>query len=201
MLALYVVSLRQRIRERAIFWFDFLFPSAVVFFFFFPDFGGHQYGPRYWFFGWPTMALTVGAALNRSSWLPLKGQRLDIPTVAVLQCASYLGVSIISAIWLRIYFDERRAVFDAIPPKVPALVLVPSSPIGISGDFARNDFLYRNAVLYGRGDTQADFKRACEFDGRAVYIWSQRTSSLRELHCGDPSSYWLQRSIPASQAD
>ena len=54
-----LLALALKLRRRRCRFYDFLTPAAVIFYAFMPFTGGHQYGPRYWFWAWPFAALTV----------------------------------------------------------------------------------------------------------------------------------------------
>ena len=59
LLPLYAVALGRRVASRTARWFDLILPALVLFFFFYPDSGGFQYGPRYWYFGYVPLPLST----------------------------------------------------------------------------------------------------------------------------------------------
>jgi len=200
LLLLYLFALWRRLRSGVVRFYDLLFPANVIFFVFFSlNWGGHQYGPRYWFFAWPTIALTIGASLSGTRSAGLDGfvdifrWRVHLPTLAAAQLVGYLSFAVAFAVVLRDYVDARRVVYMTPVPRQPAVVLVPDREIRLSpwqtrpfiayaGDFPRNGFGYDDPVLYGRGDKPAMIARACTLPGRSVYVWESPTA-LRAVHC------------------
>ena len=200
LLLLYVFALWTRLRSGAVRFYDLLFPAAVIFFEVYPNHAGHQYGPRYWFFAWPTIALTIGSTLSTRSlsaeyddFVDIVQWRVHLPTLAAAQLVSYLSFAVVFAAVLRDYVDARRVVYTTPVPRQPALVLIPNREIRLSPwqtrpflayafDFARNGFGYNDPVLYGRGDNPRMIERACTLPDRTVYVWESPTA-LRAVNC------------------
>jgi len=191
---LYLAALWTRIRTGKVRFYDVLFPAAVAFFVFYPHWPGNEYGPRYWYFAWPTIALTVGATLSdEASFARLARWRIHVPTLAALQLAVYVGFALSCGIVLRLYVDARRSVYAATAPAEPAIVLIPDREFTLSRwqtrpfraptkDFTRNDLLFNNPVLYGRGDEARFLQLACTLHGRHVYLW-QGPAELKPIAC------------------
>jgi len=211
LLLLYVLALWTRLRSGTVRFYDLLFPGAMIFFEFFPNGGGHQYGPRYWFFAWPTIALTIGSALSTKSLSaeyddfidivalsPLKRPlsrhwRVHLPTLAAAQLIGYLSFAVVFAGVLRDYVDARRLVYATPVQRQPAVVLIPVRQIRLSPwqtrpfyafptDFTRNGFGYNDPVLYGRAGYPRMIERACTLPDRTVYVW-ESPSALRAVNC------------------
>ncbi len=196
----YAAALWTRLRTRRLRFFDAIPPGCVALFVFFPDFGGSQFGPRYWFFAWAPMALTIGAALvEPDSRLRLARWRPDLPTLAALQLVSFAGTTLVLAVFFRLYFDARRVVYADPPPVAPAIVtpaivLFPSRDIVLGpwqilpyretdSDLTRNGTDFDGAVLYGRGGYPRFLAQACALPGgRAIYIW-QAPGRLERATC------------------
>ncbi len=125
-LPLYALALWQRIRTGLVRWFDLLLPALIVFFFFYPDFGGFQYGPRYWYLGHAAMPLTVAAGLPVAGEMwRVGGWRLDPVRVALVQLASFAGFTAGYAVFAYVQAEVRLApVRIAATAPLPALVLV-----------------------------------------------------------------------------
>ncbi len=184
---LYAAALALRIRARAVRFYDLLLPATIAFFVFFPDYGGHQYGPRYWFFAWPPAALTIAAALAASGpALRLGGWRLQPAALTSLNLALFAGFTVVFGLYVRLYFDQRREVLAAQPPALPAVVLVPTRQLRLdpwqifphqafAADFTRNGVDFDKPVLFGLGDDERFTPIACSLRGRAVYRWVSRT--------------------------
>jgi hypothetical protein len=191
---LYVAALVAKWRVRTIRFFDLLFPAACVFFFFYPDYGGHQYGPRYWFFAWPPAMLTIGSGLaERDGWLRLPGMRLHAGTLAAASAAAYLGVVLAVGGIARLYVEARREVYSTPPPHVPAVVLLPTRMVRLGlwqigpieaeqRDFTRNGTSFDAPVLWGRDGSRHLEQLACSLPGRAVYRWV-KAGDLQSVAC------------------
>ena len=64
---LYFVSLYLRWRSRSFRFFDFVPLANFVVFLIYPDLGGFQMGPRYWFDGFIVMHITVASTFSRQA--------------------------------------------------------------------------------------------------------------------------------------
>jgi len=183
LMVLQTPALARKMRRGSLRFFDLAPPAIIAFFLFFPNDGGHQYGPRYWFPAWPLAALTVATGLlEPEGAFRLGGMRFsfDRLTAANLAfCAAVLPGLIVTT---RVYIDARReALADPVPAK-PAVVLVPTRQLTLwpwqavrleadSLDFARDDVNFSGPVLYGRLDAPNAVARACRLSGRTVFVW------------------------------
>lgn len=162
-LPLYAITLWRRVLTKAVRWFDLLLPALVAFFVFYPDSGGFQHGPRYWYFGHAALPVTIAAGLPSSGGLwQLGRRRLDPMRIALLQLASFAGFTLGYAAFLRLQTDARTTPFRvaATAPK-PALVLMPDVTLRDatwgreddllqSKDYTRNGVDGFGAVVIGR---------------------------------------------------
>lgn len=182
---LYLYAVVRRIAARQLRWFDLLLPCLVVFFVFYPDFGGFQYGPRYWYLGYVALPVTIAAGLPFSGSLWTLGRwRVDPVRMALLQLAAFAGFTIGYSEFLRLQTDLRilpLSIAETAPK--PALVLMPdmrlryvSWQLGLpprlqSADYTRNGVDNSADVMIGNylgGDQTA---RLCKhFPGRHVFI-------------------------------
>jgi hypothetical protein len=189
----YVVALWRRIRMRSVRWFDLLLPVLIIFFFFYPDFGGFQYGPRYWYLGHAAMPLTVAAGLSSAGGLWNIGSwRLDPVRVAVAQLASFTGFVIGYAVFAHLQIDVRMAPLRiaAAAPR-PALVLVPTQEqryvpwqkavITLNGmDYTRNGIGGFGPLLMGSYISPDRTRLLCEqFPDRHIFKLVLDTTSAR----------------------
>ncbi len=193
------VALIMKLRTRRLRYYDLLFPATLLFFFFFANTGGHRFGPRYWYFAWPTAMLTLATALSDGrDTLRVYRWRLHLPTLTALHLAAYVGLSAVIAVNFSRYVAVRRQVYSTQPPQLPAIVLIPSRYIELSNhqtrptklgsaDFPRNGVDIDGPVLYGRADDGSDstdryLARACSMVGRHVYVWREK-GRLDEVDC------------------
>lgn len=210
LMVLYAFALASRVASRTLRFYDLLLPAAVLLFMFYQEDAGHEYGPRYWYFAWPTAVLTIGAAfLPENGWIQLWRLRVHLPTMAGLQCVAYLGFTIAFAAVLHSYVQARRVVYMTPIPKKPAIVLVPERELHVlslrpstvracSKDFTRNDFEFSQLVLYGRGDEAKFYKLACSLPGRSVYVW-RSPERVQPVSCDPGSAPPLKLSPPICQ--
>jgi len=185
---LIVAGVAAKIRARSVRFYDIMFPVAVIFFFLYPNTGGHEFGPRYWFFAWPGAMLTVATGLAEGpSWLRAGRLRLHAPSLAAAHAPLFLGVTLSIAAFTHLYVDMRREVYAAVPPLLPALVLIPTRNLMVTGlqtepiiahsaDFTRNGVTLDKDVLYARADLVfrkrlAFTALACRVPGRHIYAW------------------------------
>lgn len=195
--ALQLPALAHKLKCRSLRFFDLALPAAILFFLYFPYDGGHQYGPRYWFFAWPLSALSVVTGLVAADGALSLGATRRAAFGGVV--AVNLMVCAISMPWLiattRAYIDARREVYAAVPPVTPAIMLVPDRTLQLwpwprhfipaySLDFARNDVNFSGPLLYGLLDAPDAIERACRLGGRAVFTWSA-SSALARVACVD----------------
>ncbi len=185
-------ALRLRWRQGGLRFYDLALPATILFFLYFPYDGGHQYGPRYWFFVWPLAGVSVAAALVRADG------RLRIVdgmfSFDGLVAANLLfGALMLPGLMLttRMYIDARREVLSGPVPAGPAIVLLPTRDLHVfatqrveipadSMDFVRNDIDLRDPVLYGRLDAPDSIHRACRLPGgRTVLVWRGPGDLLR----------------------
>lgn len=126
LLPFYAVALYYRLTTRTLRWFDLIFPAVVIFFFFFPDNGGFQYGPRYWYIAAVAMPITIAAGLpTAGEFWRLRHWRFDPLRLAAAQLASFAGFTIGYAVFLHLQVDNRLAPFrlaDTVRP--PAILLM-----------------------------------------------------------------------------
>ena len=193
LLALYAVAFRAKLRARSLRFYDLLPPAAVLFFLFYPDYGGFQYGPRYWFFAWPLLPLTVAALLRDGGALRLGRFRPDPGMLAALQACVFLGFGLGYAAAMHRQIDSRAALYREVPQDRPAVVLVRDHAVRLTRlqaqpqpvdarDFVRNGVDFDRPVLYGR-DLPGALAAACALRGGSVFLW-QGPGTLERLPCG-----------------
>lgn len=116
LLPLYSVALWFRIQHRTVRWYDLIFPALVVFFFFYPDSGGFQYGPRYYYIGHVVMPITIAAGLPLTGGLlRWRGWALDPARLALAQCSAFIGFTVGYSVFL-----DRQVEVRTTPQRVAA---------------------------------------------------------------------------------
>jgi hypothetical protein len=191
---LYALTLYLRLRRGLIRFYDLLLPGAILFYVFDPVDPGHQYGPRYWYFAWPSIVLTIGPELSAAGGaVRIIGRRLNLVSLTNKQLCLFAGFTIGFAVFLRMYIDERRSLYAVQVPETPAIILVPNwsfrvvpwqiEPFVVQArDFTRNGLDYDGEVLYARGDDSTFVKVACAMAGYHVFRW-HGPGSLEKVNC------------------
>ena len=117
-------ALWRRTAARTLRWFDLMLPASVLFFVFYPDDGGFQYGPRYWFAGWVLLPLTLAAAFGNADAWTFRRWSIDPVRLGALQTAAYIGFTAGYAIFAAIQIHVRREPLQAAAlAPAPAMVL------------------------------------------------------------------------------
>jgi hypothetical protein len=180
--ALYVAALAMRIRSRRLRFYDLVPPACFVLFLIYPDSGGFQMGPRYWFDGFVAMHITLGSEFSR--------ERAEWQRFVIVCCILLVPVSL-ARLPGQVAFEarvmrERSSVYRlgaALPTDRRSLILVSdffstwddranrTSP-NLGKDFARNGIGLDQPVLYARDDAPDALGRACRlYPGAAVFAF------------------------------
>ncbi len=169
--ALFSIALAWRIRAHRMRFYDWVPIANFVLFLVYPDLGGFQMGPRYWFDGFAVMHLTIGSAFA--------AQTVPWRRFAVACCVLLVPVSL-ARLPAQVAFHaremhERSAMFrlgGALPTGQQSVILIPDFPSAwneranrtswnLAKDFARNGTRVDRRVLYARGDIPDAAARAC----------------------------------------
>lgn len=180
--ALYLVALVFRIRGRRLRFYDVVPAVNFIVFLIYPDLGGFQMGPRYWFDGFVVMHITLGSVFSE--------QRLEWSRFVTACCLLLVPVSIARLPGQVAYearlMHERSSVYRlgaALPADHRSVVLVPDffstwdqranrTTPNLAKDFARNGMALDRPVLYGRADVPNAIARACAVEpGAAIYAF------------------------------
>lgn len=168
---LYFVSLYLRWRSRSFRFFDIVPLANFVVFLIYPDLGGFQMGPRYWFDGFIVMHITIASVFSRQ---PVEWQRF-----AVACCVLLVPVSL-ARLPGQVLFEarvmhERSSIFRlaaALPRDKRSIILVNDfdsafndranrTAPNLAKDFVRNGIRLDRPVLFARGDVPDALARAC----------------------------------------
>lgn len=167
--ALYLWASLRGLARRSTAFYDLIPPTAFALFLVFPDYGGWQMGPRYWFDGYVAMHLTVareaGAVAERH------GARLGA-TLAMLAAVELATLP--AQTWYYARTIGERGAPSRLAAKLPerAFVLVGDFPSGFNArfnrrnahraqDFMRNGPDLDGPVLFARADAPDALARAC----------------------------------------
>ena len=140
-------------RQRRLSFVDLVFPAFVAAYLLVPFDGGNQYGPRYYFAGFPTLVLTLVSAL-----VPLL---TDIARVRRAAAGWFLviahgGLSLIAlgsvAYWMQTAVAERMDLYDQVAARQlhNAVVVVHSGTGKVAPMHPRD--LVRNGIEIGEGN-------------------------------------------------
>jgi hypothetical protein len=177
--ALYLAALYRRWRTRHMRFYDVVPIANFVVFLIYPELGGFQMGPRYWFDGFVVMHMTVASAFGD---MDVAWRRFATACCALLIPVSLARLPAQVAFHARVA-DERSAMFRrgaALPQGTEAVILVNDFPSAwddranrtdwnLAKDFARNGTSLDRRVLYARGDEPDALRRVCsDFPQREI---------------------------------
>ncbi len=180
--ALYFWALLRGGRRRTLAFYDVIPLAALALFLVFPDYGGWQMGPRYWFDGFVVMHLTVAREIAGS----FEPQRTRLAALLALLIPAQLAMLPAQVGFHARMMAERAAPFRlaAALPGPAAFMLVGDFPSGFDARFNRHnihraqDFM-RNGpdldghVLFVRADAPGALARACRMrPGVPGYLFS-----------------------------
>ena len=110
----YLPAVAWKIFKHKARFYDFILPAAVIAYLFFPDMGGDQYGPRYYFEGFLLVPVTVGSMIVALIWEregALGRAAAGLTTAHVLICFVSLAVLLI---YMRRVVNERFDIYDKV---------------------------------------------------------------------------------------
>ena len=91
---------------------DMIFPTYVIGYLLVPFTGTHQYGPRYYFEGWPFFALTVVSGLMPLLQTTRERWRVFVTSLVMAHLAIALAAGVIFGIFMRKIIDETMDLYD-----------------------------------------------------------------------------------------
>jgi hypothetical protein len=168
---LYFVSLYLRLRSLSFRFFDFVPLANFAVFLIYPDLGGFQMGPRYWFDGFIVMHITVASVFSRQT---VEWQRF------IVACCLLLVPVSLARLPGQVLFEarvmhERSSVFRlaaALPRDGRSIILINDfdsafneranrTAPNLAKDVVRNGISLDKPVLFARGDVLDALPRAC----------------------------------------
>jgi hypothetical protein len=134
---------------------DFIFPTFVLVYMLVPFDGGAQYGPRYYFEGFPFLVLTVVSALGPLMRDLTRQPRIGFAvSILVAHGASCIAAAVVFGLFLRQVVDQRMDLYDQVrAERLHNAVVVLHSGTGAlramaPRDLARNGIDVDGEVLY-----------------------------------------------------
>jgi hypothetical protein len=194
----YIVAFRRKIAAKTLAFYDFIFPLAVIGYFFFNGLGGNRYGPRYYFVGYPFLVLTVVSVLvpilKDKAHLRRVQFSMGLITAHVLFC---LIATVRLGIFFRGVVNERMDMYEQVKAeKIHNAIVIVQSAGGTYLPFTPKD-LTRNGISIDHQDVlyaldipgrMSELERA--FPGREFYVYSRKIGTtegkLRALRIEDP---------------
>jgi hypothetical protein len=175
---LYFVACLWKCWLRRIAFYDLIFPMLVMSYLFFPDIGGNQYGPRYYFDAYPFLVLTVVSAA--AAWCPEQRNALmQAAVAAAIAGAVIMAVCAYPALAYQFHriVNERMEPFDLVADAhlSNAIVIIGSRtgsayPLWMrSNDLTRNGIDLSSSVLYINEVPDKTCALVRLFPGRSFY--------------------------------
>jgi len=174
----YCCCLVLKFKDRKLAYYDLVFPTFVLAFLIYADFGGNRYGPRFYFDAFPLMMVTIVSALpSITARLERPMDRAMLP-LASLACVLYFVGTwplLLTAFQLQVFSRQEpsRLVQQAVTGKA-VVIFDTSSGIGLHDfDLVRNPPAMDAAVLYARSSTDVGALRKA-FPDRSIWRYSRR---------------------------
>ena len=168
---LYVAALIMRIRARRVRFYDVVPIANFIVFLIFPDLGGFQMGPRYWFDGFVVMHITIGSVFSQR---PVAWSRFATACCLLLVPISLARLPALVRFESHM-MSERSSVFRlaaTLPANQRSIILIKDfystwndranrTAPNFAKDFVRNGISLDKPVLFARGNVPDALGRAC----------------------------------------
>jgi hypothetical protein len=177
LLVAYLVCLTLKLKDRALAFYDLIFPGFVVAYIFFADLGGNRYGPRYYMDAFPLMMATIVSAQPSVS-ARLKAERSRVlATVGSIAWLIYLAASWpLAATGLRGEVVSREEPFrlaaEAGISNAVVIIGTTSAPGLVPSDLVRNPPTMDATVLYARAGADVHALREA-FPARSLWRYAR----------------------------
>ena len=182
----YVAALVWKAARGRLSFLDFIFPATVAGFLLVPFDGGNQYGPRYYFEGYPFLVLTVVSALTPLLQNRGRPRRIAFGASLVfahLACA--VAVAAFFGWFMRARVDERMDVYDQVrAQRLHHAVIVLRSGTGRSPaltpeDLTRNGLAIDRDVIYALDIPDRLGELRALFPDRRLFLYRRDPDSPR----------------------
>jgi hypothetical protein len=178
----FICSFCWKLWRRTLQFYDLIFPTAVVGYFFLEGLGGNRYGPRYYFPAFPMLILTITTVSAPIFEKLVEYKQAALAEILVLIHLFACAVGLVAfAIYFRGVVDERMEMYDQVRVMNlhHAIVIVhsgggrymPFTP----EDLTRNGLSVtnRNDVIYAREVKGGLAELRGLFPDRAIYIYAR----------------------------
>lgn len=179
----YAASFRWLLQQRRLSFVDFIFPLFVITYLCIPFWGGNQYGPRYYFEGYPTLVLTAVSGLRALLGDAARPRQAAFgASVAIAHCIMCVVAASFIAVIMRQVVDQRMDIYDQVrDEQLHNSVVVIRSPTGyiepmLPMDLTRNGITLDGDVIYALDIPQRLKYLQQLFPDRQFYVYS------RDLH-------------------
>lgn len=176
---LYLAAGLWKCWQRRLAFYDFIFPILVASYIFFPNWGGNQYGPRYYFDAFPFLVLTVASAAAKWFSEQRRAGVLPAAATAALSGSVIMAGAAYPALAYQFHriVDERMELYDVVAKaRLRNAVVVIGDCTGSAfplwmcpDDLSRNGVDFSSSVLYARDVPEKMCELARTFPGRSFY--------------------------------
>jgi hypothetical protein len=181
----YIAAFVRIAGQRQLSFLDFVFPLLVLGFMLFPALGGDQYGPRYYFDGFPLLVLTVVAALAPILQDAAHPHRPLLASLVMTHGALCIAAAVGLGIAFRTIVDQRLDLYDQVKAEhLRNAVVVIHSSTGRDGPMTptaltRNGIALDGKIIYALDIPHrlADLRRL--FPDRRFYIYERKFDSAK----------------------
>jgi hypothetical protein len=178
----YVIAFFAALKRRRVDFTDWIMPATIVFFLFYSGSGGDQYGPRYYFEGWPFAILTILKVIDPILFGAEGSSRTAAWVFSALIASLVFEIGYLPARLdqeHRVVVERQDVYAKAESAGLNNAVVIIASTVGAIRHMDPND-LVRNGLDIGRqeviyavdlGPNKNERLRSL-FRGRAVYVYS-----------------------------
>lgn len=177
----YIVALSTALARRRVDFTDWIMPATIIFFLLYSGSGGDQYGPRYYFEGWPFAVLTILKVIDPVLFCAERSAR-----------AAWVSSALISSLLFEIAYlparfeQEHRVVVERQEVYLQAeraglnnAIVIIASSVGAIRRMDPHD-LVRNGLHIGQQNiiyaldlgVKKNERLQSQFPGRSLYIYS-----------------------------
>jgi len=177
----YMLAFVSAIRRLRLDFTDWIMPVTIIFFFFFSGSGGQQYGPRYYFEGWPFAILTILKVIDPILFGAERDRRTAWVSSALIASlvfeVAYLPARLEQE--HRVVVERQDVYAKAESARLNNAIVIIASTVGTIRHMDPND-LVRNGLEIGHQKiiyaldlgAKKNAKLRAQFPGRTAYVYS-----------------------------